>query len=291
MSVDLSNMGVLCARSGDLREAENLFKQSLVFAERINDQIYVSLWNVVLTTVLQDQGKFSEAEACLYRAINISRAMKNTPCIGFALVALGNLHIAQSIMMRIQYENASQEDDELPQRNLIAHSRFLIRAQSVLERALALEELEAETKIEGQLILARVFLFLGNLDKARHQAISTLDEARQHELVWEPARAQSLLGSILAAKGQQEQAKHILNEPYKFFATMVCAWSMLVLYIVMVLLYWKTILLKKRTINWGKVTYVKLARSLMNVMQHWICCELSVILRFMGIKRDDKIDN
>ena len=43
MSVDFRNMGVLCARSGDLREAEDLFKQSLVFAERINDQIYVSV--------------------------------------------------------------------------------------------------------------------------------------------------------------------------------------------------------------------------------------------------------
>ena len=60
--------------------------------------------------------------------------------------------------------------------------------------------------------LVQLFLLQGELNRAWQQAINTLEEARQNELIWQPARAQSLMGSILAAQGQMEQATKYFEE-------------------------------------------------------------------------------
>ena len=87
----------------------------------------------------------------------------------------------------------------------------------MLKRALALEGLESETKIEGQLVLAQVSLLQGDLDEAWQQVTDTLEEARRYELIWEPARAQSLMGSILAAQGHLQQAVQYFENAMQVF--------------------------------------------------------------------------
>jgi len=62
------------------------------------------------------------------------------------------------------------------------------------------------------LSLVQLFLLQGELNRAWQQAINILEEARQNELIWQPARAQSLMGSILAAQGQMEQATQYFEE-------------------------------------------------------------------------------
>src|SRR5712692_11976553 len=203
MSVAFGNLGMLSARFGDLAEAEAYYKRALTLAEQVNDPVYRSLWHSYLVPVMQDQGKLNEARSSLHQALAISRAMNITPCIGFALVALGHLHIAQAL--------AGQEKDSnspgTVKQGDASYTRLLKRARTALGRALALEGLEAETRTEGQLAQALALFLLGEIDTARQQTIQTMEEARRLEQTWLLACARRLMSEILSAQGQREEAR------------------------------------------------------------------------------------
>ena len=48
---------------------------------------------------------------------------------------------------------------------------------------------------------------MGEIDGARQQALQLMEQAQQYEQTWLLACAQRLMGSILAALGQHEQAQ------------------------------------------------------------------------------------
>jgi len=215
---------VLAARSGNLQEAEEWLERGIKIAEQIKDQIYICILHIYLSITLQDQGKWAEARKSMAYALSISRSMNNTPYVGFVLVVIGNMHMMQSLLLDHPQKNLHQKYNdskrEGSEKNVDGHRfQLLRRSQQLLERALALEELESETRIEGQLSMVQLFLLQGELDKAWQQAINTLEETRHSELIWQAARAQSLLGSILAAQGQMEQATQYFEEAINVFRT------------------------------------------------------------------------
>jgi serine/threonine protein kinase/tetratricopeptide (TPR) repeat protein len=189
--ISVVNLGSLAARSGNLAEAENLFKKGLSIAVQINDPVCLNQGNTALATTLRDQGRLTEAEYHLYRAICVGRKVSNIPCIGFALVELGNLRIAQVLTI-------ADEQDE-------TRIRLLKRARGTLHHALAFQELEAETRTEGRLALAQAELLLGEVEIAHQLILQALQEVRQYELLWQLARTQRLSGCVLAAQGEYEQ--------------------------------------------------------------------------------------
>src|SRR5207245_2118163 len=79
-----------------------------------------------------------------------------------------------------------------------SYARLLKLARTALRRALALEGLEAETRTEGQLALARASFLLGEMDTAQQQAVQTMEEARRLEQTWLLACARRLMGEILS---------------------------------------------------------------------------------------------
>ena len=178
MSVVFHNLGELAAASGDLQEAEALYKKSLLLAEQVEDREYVSLWNADLAGVFLAEGKLVDAQVCAGRALTTGRAIHNMPCLGLALVALGNLRIAQ----------AKAETN--------GGMRNLKRARVSLQRALALQGLEVETRVRGQLALAEVFLLMGQREAARGEAARALEEAHRFELVAVLKDCERLLGEI-----------------------------------------------------------------------------------------------
>ncbi len=163
MSVVFRNLGELAAASGNLQEAETLYKRGLLLSEQVEDREYISAWNADLAGVLLVQGKLAEAETCVCRALTIGRAIHSAPCIGLALVALGNLRIAQ----------ARTAEPKTPN---------LMRASRSLQRALALEGLEVETRVKGQLALAEVSLLMGKREIARTEAERAMEEAGKYDL-------------------------------------------------------------------------------------------------------------
>jgi DNA-binding SARP family transcriptional activator len=221
MSVVFGNLGVLAIRTGSLFEAEKLFDRGISLAEQTNDQVYISVFCAYLATVFQDQGKLTESRDSVYRALTIGRAIHNLPCISLALVALGNLRIAQAIEYIIIL-NRNQKDSKgsptVRQSRDITYNHFLLRAKATLERVLVLqEELEAETKIEAKLAFVDAKLLLGDINTAKEYAIRTLDEAQQFELIWGSARCQRLLGNILSAQNQLHEAERYFEQAIEVF--------------------------------------------------------------------------
>ena len=141
ISVLFSNLAELAASSGDYSEAEHWYKKGLALTTVFNDREYVSLWNSGLATVLSAQGKLSEAATCIRQAWRIGRSMHSNPCIGAALIALGNIRLAQA-------DAAAHE--QLPNMRV----RYLARAKQALQRALQLEGLDAETRKKGEAALS-----------------------------------------------------------------------------------------------------------------------------------------
>src|SRR5207302_6025449 len=103
--------------------------------------------------VLQDQGKPEEAGKCLLKALSISRSMAIAPCIGFALIVLGSMRLAQAMLL----DGATESSMGVRE----GRTRMLQRAKRTLLRALLIEGMDAETRAEGQLAMAQADLLLG----------------------------------------------------------------------------------------------------------------------------------
>ena len=215
MAFAIGNLADVAARCGDLLEAENWFERSIALAERVNDREQVCWCNVALAIALQDRGNMRGALECIRRSLALARAMKITRWIGFALVELGDWRVAQAITVSKLETNGFKEHTtgQDPVCN-----RLLSRALAALQRALTLEELDAEIVTEGHLVMVRVYFLLGDLDTARQKAIQTLEEAHEHEMARVQARSQQLLGRILAAQEQHKQADDYFEQAIELFS-------------------------------------------------------------------------
>jgi DNA-binding SARP family transcriptional activator len=223
-SVSSGNLGILAARLGDLPEAEAYFTQALVLAEQVNDPVNMSLLQGYQVPSLLYQGKMNEAMLSLCRALTSSRAMNLTPCIGIALVVLGQLRIAQALLVQ-EKDNDSTRTLRRPTTSSYTH--LLRKARISLQRALVLEGLEAETRTEGQLALATVTFLLGEIDEALQQVLQVMHQAQQYEQTWLLTCTQRLMGSILSAQSQQEQASEYFEQALEMFhhASMRLEWA------------------------------------------------------------------
>ncbi|MGB8345625.1 MAG: DUF6788 family protein [Ktedonobacteraceae bacterium] len=208
------NLGEMETRRGNLLQAEEWFKSSLQVAERTNEPEHICWCCVALAGTLQDLGQFEEAAASIRRALTISRAMKNAKNSGGALVALGDLRITQAVIAGKLQGNDIDREPAQPSPN---GKRLLLRACSTLRRALATEGLEVEAAIEGRLLLASANYMLGNQATARQIALQTLQDAATYELTRLQARTLRLLGRILAAQKQYEQADAYFEEALGVF--------------------------------------------------------------------------
>ena len=205
VSFVLGNLGVLDIRTGNLIEAEAKMRQTITQVERLDDPVDVSILSSYLASALLEQGKLSEAKGILHRALTIGRAQRVVPCIGLALIVSGHMRIMHAMTL----ENDTKAHEE--------KMRALQRARNSLQRVIALESIEAETKTEGRLALAEAVLLLGESHLAHQVAVQALEEARQFELNWLVARAQRVLGCVSAAQGQQAQADQYFRQAERTF--------------------------------------------------------------------------
>lgn len=198
MSVTHGNLGLLAARYGFLADAEIEIKRAITLIEHTNSPVYTSIFHAYLATFLYEQGKQREAIISLYHSLSIARVLKITPHTGAALVTLGKMRLLQAYF--IDHNNIQRWlfDEKSLQR--------FRRAKKTLEHALATQDIEIETRIEGLTALAQVSFFLGEHEQAYQQTISVQNEARQFELAWLTPWIQRLLGNILEAQCHYEQA-------------------------------------------------------------------------------------
>jgi predicted ATPase/DNA-binding SARP family transcriptional activator len=209
LCIVIGNISILDARTANLAEAENECRHAITLAENVNDTSLVSNWCSYLATYLQEQNRLSEAKVVLCRALRISSSMRITPYMGIALVALGSMRIYQALNLEVDEKSGLSQSQTTV--------RMLTRAKKSLSHALALEGIEAETRVEGQLTLAQTSLLLNELDLAYQQTIQAQEEALTSELTWLVGRAQRLLGSILTAQNHYEQAEHFFDQAIRTF--------------------------------------------------------------------------
>ncbi|GCE23502.1 BTAD domain-containing putative transcriptional regulator [Dictyobacter kobayashii] len=165
LSLVSSNLGELDAALGNLEEAEKEYAFALQSSSVLGDREYTSKWNASLAGILQARGEWAEAARCIRSAFSIARSMQNAPSIGQALVALANFRLAQALTL---------QTDEQKCVRLLGH------AQKNIERALALE-VDAETRLKGQLVSAQILLKRGKQDEARRAFEHIMEEARRTE--------------------------------------------------------------------------------------------------------------
>jgi tetratricopeptide (TPR) repeat protein len=178
----ISNLGELAASSGNLGEAEELYRDALAKAESMEDKDkdreYICQWSVALGEVLQKYDKLAEATGYLCRAWRIARELHSQPCIGLALVGMGNLRIAQVTALG---GNLTAPDNQ--SREALTRQRLLAHARVDLERALKLERLEPETRLRALLALAHVSLLQQKQQEAEALLSQVRTEARRYGLV------------------------------------------------------------------------------------------------------------
>jgi tetratricopeptide (TPR) repeat protein len=119
--------------------------------------------------------------------------------------------------MRISQVIAIGVDNEDYELTSSKASKLLKSASKTLRHALVFEEVEAETKTEGKLLLACASLLQGEIEDAQKLATQTLEEARQFELTWLIALAQSVMGRILVAQFASEQAVSYFEQALRTF--------------------------------------------------------------------------
>jgi DNA-binding SARP family transcriptional activator len=207
VSIIFNNLGTLAERAGDLDDAVMWYDKGLSFAQQVNFHIGIAILQSFKAIVMQDLGRLEEVKSCLLQAISVSRATKFVPYIGFVLIIIGKLRIAQALI------SSFDESDE--KSNLDVRSN-LERGISSLRHALTFE-LEAEMRIEGRLILSRALLLRGHIGGADEQAVMALDEARKFELTWLIARAQYVLGCISAELKRDIEARQYFEQAMRTF--------------------------------------------------------------------------
>jgi tetratricopeptide (TPR) repeat protein len=205
VSFSLYNLGILDLRLGNLANSESELRRSIDVSANVYDPISASQYYTTLGTILLEQSNLVDAGIALCRALSISRDLHIMPCIGSALVAIGEMRIAQAIAVGFERENKEKVVFNLK------------RAKKALLRALVLEEMEAETRTEGRVALGQAMLLLDDVEQAHNVAIQALEEAQQFELTWLIARAQRVLGCIHAAQKQEEQAVAYFEQALDIF--------------------------------------------------------------------------
>lgn len=210
MAFVYGNLGDTAARCGNLVEAQEQLLQSISLAEQINDPEQASWSHTVLALALSDQGNMAEALTHIRLGLKIGRLIKNVLCIGMALIALGDWRITRAIQLHFTRAADTAHDTD--------GYRLLQSATIALQRALALEGLNAEAAAEGRLTLASALYLLSEVETAQQVAMQSLEEARQHELLRVIARSQRLLGRILATQGNHQEAESYFEQAIETFA-------------------------------------------------------------------------
>lgn len=206
------NMGMLARRRGELAQAVSWFERAVDLAESLEDPVYVSLWQAYLAGVLHEQGDTQRASAMLRRALVVGRSVP--ACLGIALTTLGWMRLSQAQWMRAAGCRQSLEAKGASQSAGV--TQLLASAKRAILRALT-EEVEAETRLEGQLALAEIAWLQGDCPSALGGTKAIIEQAGQHEQRAMLARATALLASLMTGQGDLEQATSHFEQALSLF--------------------------------------------------------------------------
>jgi serine/threonine protein kinase/tetratricopeptide (TPR) repeat protein len=182
----LHNLALVLYYQGDLAGAKGLNQESITIRREINDVSGLAMAHHSVADVLIDQGDLVAAKQAAEEALADMRKTGNKRGVTYALSALGK----------------------------IASASDLVAASRLHQEALALRvELKAKnTEAESWLLLAKIALQEGRLQRAAALARQAADEFHRERAVHTELEAQSVVVLTLAAQGRIADAQRLLDK-------------------------------------------------------------------------------
>jgi tetratricopeptide (TPR) repeat protein len=175
--------------------AVDLYKQALTLFQNANSNGDIMEICNLLGIVEKNLGRLSEAKVWFERSREIAQARGDTILLGYAAQNLG-------IVCQNEGEVARQNGDEATARQRFTEAERLLQGSLKLKIKAGNKLLEATTR--GQ--LSRIYLLLGELDKAEAHAHQAREIRESRGLIRELARNYYTLAQIARARGDEAQA-------------------------------------------------------------------------------------
>ena len=210
------NLGCNAATNGELQAATAWMADSLALAEQVGDRRMTSWILIMLAATEQDLGSMRKALEHLRRALVAERSFQNPSNAGFALAALADWRVARALMLR-ELDTISLTTPAYRILQGRAQQRLLHSARKAVERALAIEGLDAEALCNVQLSQVNVLYHMGELELASALATQVLTTARQNDMFQLVGLFYRLLGDIQSASACYEAADVSFAEASKIF--------------------------------------------------------------------------
>jgi tetratricopeptide (TPR) repeat protein len=192
----------------------NLMERAGIVKNRAN---YMTLY----ANILMDQGKYTEAQDCLFRAVRISESVKDTFALGLCYMGIGHVYIASKNMDKAleYYRKAYQSFDELHDREYsvsvltdIGVSYLKSRPDSSLYYYnLALAADSGNTNVRTRVIIlfnmGNALVNTGQMEKARQCFDQVFDICQKNGIASGMPRVYSGYGSLEALKGNVRKSE------------------------------------------------------------------------------------
>lgn len=196
------NLGIVCLRRGRLEEAEQRFREVLEGRRRVEERLLEVITHSFLSLVLQEQGNLEEAQHLLVRSLAVNRPLRVIVFLGAALVTTAQLRVKQTQKVK---------------QGTVTSQRLLRRARASVEHALRLEGIEDETRIEGWIVLASIFLMQDEPTSAKYVAQDALSQAQRIGALWLVPCALRVLALIAAHEQRDAEAQRLFAEALQQF--------------------------------------------------------------------------
>lgn len=210
------NLGSNAVNNGNLRAATAWLTDSLALAEQSGDRRMTNWLLIVLAMAQRELGEMRPALENIRRALAAERSLQNPTNTGLALFILADWRAARALMLR-KLDTVSLLRPVYQTMQSAEQQRLLRSGKKAVERALALEGLEAETYCNAQLVLANILYYAGDLEQACTLTTQALTSALQSEMGQLVGTAYHLLGDILSTNARYEEADISFAEAIKIF--------------------------------------------------------------------------
>ncbi len=154
----IGNLGIIALRQEDLATAESKLTQAIQEAEQCNDRVSMSYWEAYAGRVALARNNLKQARRLVAQALISARGCQLAPYLATALVSAAYVY-------------------------LVAPDTYQ-KAYQAIQRVLGLAGIEAETRIEAQLLSAQWAALAGDPEQAGRQAQVVIEEAVRYGVEW-----------------------------------------------------------------------------------------------------------
>jgi tetratricopeptide (TPR) repeat protein len=217
----LYKMGWFSYRGGHIPTAENYLSKAIGLMDQAGIVKNKANYMTVYADILQDRGKYTEAQDCLFKAVRIAEGVKDTFALGLCYMGIGHVYVASNNMDKAleYYRKAYQSFNELNDRDqcvavLTDMGLSFLKSSpdsSLYYYRLALAADSGNTSVNVRVItlfnMGNAFFKLGQLEKARSYYDEVLDICQKNGILSGLPKVYSGYGTLEALKGNIRQAE------------------------------------------------------------------------------------